>query len=48
MAAILQRIAIQVLLKFVPKGHIDNITALGQVMVWHWTGDKPLSEPVIE
>ena len=31
---------------FVAKGPIDNKLALVQVMAWHPTGDKPLSEPV--
>ena len=34
-------------LKFVPKGPINNIAALVQKMVWHRTGDKPLSEPTM-
>ena len=32
------------LLKFVPKGPINTIPALVQIMVWRRTGDKPLSE----
>ena len=32
---------------FVPKGLIDNIPGLVQIMAWRRTGDKPLSEPVI-
>ena len=39
-------ISIQISLKFVPKGPIDNKSALGQVMAWRRTGDKPLSEPM--
>ena len=39
------RIAIQI--KFVLKGLIDNNSALGQVMAWRRTGDKPLPEPRI-
>ena len=35
------------LLKFVPLGPIDNKSALIQVMVWCWTDDKPLPEPVL-
>ena len=31
-------------LKVVPKGPIDNKSALVQVMAWHRTGDKPLPE----
>ena len=34
-------------LKFVPKGPIDNNTALVQIMAWRRTGDKPLSEPMM-
>ena len=39
---------IKISLKFVPKGPIDNKSALVQVMVmaWHRTGDKPLPEPM--
>ena len=38
------RISIQISLKFVPKGLIDDKSALVQVMAWHQTGDKPLPE----
>ena len=31
-------------LKFVPKGPIDNDTALVQIMAWRQIGDKPLSK----
>ena len=34
-------------LKFVPKGPINNITALVQIMAWRRPGDKPLSEPML-
>ena len=34
-------------LKFVPKGTIDNIPALVQIMAWHQPGHKPLSEPMM-
>ena len=34
-------------LKFVPKGPINNIPALVQVMAWRRPGDKPLSEPMV-
>ena len=40
-------ILIGISLKFVPKGTIDNKSALVQVMAWHQTGDKPLSEPML-
>ena len=41
------RISIKISLKFVPKGPINNNPALVQIMAWHRTGDKPLSEPMI-
>ena len=41
------RISIKISLKFVPKGPIDNKSALVQVMAWHRTGDKPLPEPML-
>ena len=34
-------------LKFVPKGLINNIPALVQIMAWCRSGDKPLSEPML-
>ena len=34
-------------LKFDPKGPIDNISALVQIMAWHRSGDKPLSETMM-
>ena len=34
-------IAIKISLKFVPKGPINNIPALVQIMAWHRPGDKP-------
>ena len=34
-------------LKFVPKGPIDIIPALVQIMAWRRPGDKPLSEPMM-
>ena len=40
-------ILIQISLKFVPKGPIDNKRALVQVMAWRRTGDKPLPEPML-
>ena len=39
------RISIKISLKFVPKGQINNIPALVQIMAWRRPGDKPLSEP---
>ena len=38
-------ILINISLKFVPEGPINNIPALVQIMAWRWPGDKPLSEP---
>ena len=40
-------ILITVSLKFVPKGPINNIPAVVQIMAWHRPGDKPLSEPMM-
>ena len=33
--------------KFAPKGPINNIPALVQIMAWRRQGDKPLSEPML-
>ena len=41
------RISIKISLKFVPKGLINNISALVQIMAWCRPGDKPLSEPMM-
>ena len=38
---------ITISLKFVPKGPIDNIPALVQIMAWRRPGDKPLSESML-
>ena len=38
---------IKISLKFVPKGPINNIRALVQIMAWRRPGDKPLSEPMM-
>ena len=35
---------IRISLRFVPKGPIDNESALVLVMAWRQTGDKPLPE----
>ena len=40
-------ISIQISLKFVLKGPIDNSQYLVQVMAWHRTGDKPLPEQML-
>ena len=39
-------ILIWISLKFVPKGPINNIQALVQIMAWRRSGDMPLSEPM--
>ena len=36
-------ISIKILQKVIPKGQINNIPALAQIMAWPWLGDKPLS-----
>ena len=41
------RISIKISLKFVPKGPINNISALVQIIAWLRSGDKPLSEPLM-
>ena len=41
------RISIKISLRFVPKGPINNIPSLVQIMAWRRSGDKPLSEPVM-
>ena len=41
------RISIEISLKFVPKGPINNIPALVQITAWRRPGDKPLSEPMV-
>ena len=40
-------ISLKISLKFVPKGPINNISALVQIMAWRCSGDKPLSEPMM-
>ena len=40
-------ISIEISLKFVPIGPINNIPALVQIMAWRRPGDKPLSEPMM-
>ena len=40
-------ILINISLKFVPKGKINNILSLVQIMAWRWPGDKPLLEPMM-
>ena len=41
------RISINISLKFVPRGPINNIPTLVQVMAWRQPGNKPLSEPMM-
>ena len=41
------RISIKISLHSVPKGPINNIPALIQIMAWRRPGDKPLSEAMI-
>ena len=40
-------ISIDISLKFIPKGPIDNVPVLVQIMAWHQPDDKPLSEPMM-
>ena len=40
-------ILIKILLKFVPKGPIDNNPALVWIIAWRQIGNKPLSEPML-
>ena len=40
-------ISINISLKIVPWGRINNIPTLVQVMAWRRPGDKPLSEPMM-
>ena len=40
-------IAIKISLKFVPKGPVNNISVLVQIMAWRRPGNKPLSEPMM-
>ena len=40
-------ISIKISLMFVPKGPINNIPALVQIMAWRRPGDKPLSEAMM-
>ena len=40
-------ISLKISLKFVPRGPINNIPSLVQIMAWRRPGDKPLSEPMM-
>ena len=42
------KISIKTSLKFVPRGPINNIPSLVQIMAWHRPGNKPLSEPMMD
>ena len=39
--------SIKISLKFVPKGLVENKPTLAQMMAWCWSGDMPLSEPMM-
>ena len=41
------QISIKISLRFVPKSPINNIPALVQIMAWHQTGYRPLSEAIM-
>ena len=41
-------ISIKISLKFVPKGPINDIPTLVQIMAWRRPGNKPLSEPMMD
>ena len=38
---------LKISLKFVPKGPINNVPAMVQIMAWRRPGGRPLSEPVV-
>ena len=40
-------ILIEISLKFVPRGPINNMPALVQIMAWRQPGNKPFSEPMM-
>ena len=40
-------VSIEISLKFVPGGQINNIPALVQIMAWRRPGNKPLSEAMM-
>ena len=40
-------ISIKISRKFVSNGPINNIPALVQIMAWRWSGNKPLSKPMM-
>ena len=41
------QISIQISLKFVPTGSVNNKLAFVQLMTWHQTNNKPLSIPIM-
>ena len=41
------RILLEISLRYVPEGPINNISVLVQIMAWRLPGDKPLSEPMM-
>ena len=41
-------ISIKISLKFVPRGPVNNIPTLVQIMAWRRPGNKPLSEPMMD
>ena len=43
----MQMFVIKIRLTFGPKVHIDDKSALIQVMAWRRTGDNPFSEPMM-
>ena len=40
-------ILIQIYLKYILIGPVNNNPTLVQIMAWQWTGDEPLSEPMM-
>ena len=40
-------ISIEIILRFVPRGPLNNIPTLIYIMAWCRSGDKPLSEPMM-
>ena len=41
------RISNNIPMKLFPKGRINDISAMVQLMAWHKPGAKPLSEPML-
>ena len=39
--------SVKISLKFAPKGPINNVPGLAEIMAWRRPGDKPLSEPMV-